>query len=66
MALILVRSVKVCVSFVRALALQIFDRLNRLHVLELLIAKNWPHSDVYLHSLVDWTTARRGKLVLRL
>ena len=64
MALILVRSVKVCINFVRALALQIFDRLNRLHVLELFVAKNWPHSDVYLHSLVDWATARRGKLVL--
>ena len=63
---ILVRSVKVCVSFVRALTLQIFDRLNRLNVLEMFILKNWPHSNVHLHSLVDWATARCGELVLRL
>ena len=54
---ILVRSVKVCVSFVRALTLQIFYRLNRLNVLKLFIPENWPHSDVHLHSLVDWATA---------
>ena len=63
---ILVRSVKVCVSFVRALTLQIFDRLNRLNVLELFIPEDRPHSDVHLHTLVDWATARCGELVLRL